>query len=142
MRITVPTIGTGIDGDGYRADLPEGIHGTDPEYGTDYTTVTVTLPDTPEVERWAVEQRYHTPRRVTSGRFMLALKSRDAAVFAAVRAAIAADEDLQLAAGEPYFNRGSTTIAALQHQLQAAGFAHVTDDWVDDVFRDAFLLEL
>ena len=64
MRITAPTIGTGSDGDGYRPDLPESIGWTNPEYSADYTTVTVTLPDTPEVEQWAVEQRYivTTPR--------------------------------------------------------------------------------
>ena len=95
-----------------------------------------------EHEQWAVEQGYHTPRRVTSGRFQLALKAKDADVYAAVRQMIDGDEDLALAAGEPYFNRGSSTIAALQAQLQSMGFSQVTDEWVDDVFRDAFLWEL
>lgn len=142
MRITIPTIGTGTQGDGYRPDLPEGIRGRDPEYGADYSTVTVTLPDTPEVEQWAVEQGYHTPTRVTSGRFQLALKARDAQVYAAVRQMIGADENLALAAGEPHFNRNANTIAGLQQQLQAAGFDQVTDEWIDALFREAFLLEL
>ena len=75
MRITVPTIGTGIDGDEYRPDLPEGITGSNPEYSADYTTVTVTLPDTPEVEQWAVEQGYYVPESITPRQARLALLS-------------------------------------------------------------------
>ena len=61
MRITVPT--TVINGDHW-PDLPKSIGWSDPEYSADYQTVTVTLPDTPEVEQWAVEQGYivTTPR--------------------------------------------------------------------------------
>ena len=64
MIITVPTTGTGAQSDGYRPDLPEGISPTKTEYSADYQTVTVTLPDTPEVEQWAVEQGHirSTPR--------------------------------------------------------------------------------
>ncbi len=139
MRIVVPT--KLIEGTHW-PELPEGIGWSDAEYSSDYTTAAVTLPDTPEVEQWAVDQGYHTPARVTSGRFQIALKAKDSDVYAAVRQMIDADEDLALAAGEPYFNRGSSTIADLQAQLQSTGFSQVTDDWVDDLFRDAFLLEL
>ena len=139
MRITVPT--TQFEGQ-YRPDVPEDIIARDREYSADLNTVTVTIADTPEAEQWAVGQGYHTPRRVTSGRFQIALKAKDPDVYAAVRQMIDADENLRLAAGEPYFNRGSTTIAALQAQLQSMGFSQVTDEWVDDLFRDAFLWEL
>ena len=73
MRISVPTTGTGADGDGFRPDLPEGITGSNPEYSADYTTVTVTLPDTPEVEQWAVEQGYHVPESITPRQARLVL---------------------------------------------------------------------
>ena len=137
MIVTVSVI---TESDSRRPNLPEGIgfrlitdHGN---------AMTIQTSDTPEVEQWAVEQGYIVPARVTSGRFQLALKAKDSAVYAAVRQMIDADEDLRLAAGEPYFNRGSTTISGLQAQLQSMGFSQVTDEWVDDVFRDAFLWEL
>ena len=75
MRITVSTQGTGADGDGYRPDLPEGITGSNPEYSSDYTTVTITLPDTPEVQQWAVEQGYLVPESITPRQARLVLLS-------------------------------------------------------------------
>ena len=70
MRITIPT--TQINGL-YRPDLPEGMMSTKREYSADYTTVTVTLPDTPEVERWAVEQGHYVPENITPRQARLVL---------------------------------------------------------------------
>ena len=131
MIVTVPKTGA-------HPDLPSGISWSRVEDHGDTMTVRIDG----EHEQWAVEQGYHVPRRVTSGRFQIALKAKDSDVYAAVRQMIDSDEDLALAAGEPYFNRASTTIAALQAQLQSMGFSQVTDEWVDEVFRDAFLWEL
>lgn len=138
MKIEVLAVGEGTIDDSRRPELPDGIgYRLVSDHGD---SMTVEVSD--EAEAWAVEQGYHTPTRVTSGRFQLALKAKDPQVYAAVRQMIDSDEDLALAAGEPYFNRNAATIAGLQQHLQASGFDQVTDEWVDELFREAYLLEL
>lgn len=116
-----------------RPDLPDGI---DYQLIEDHgDTMTVSIGE--RHEHWAVEQGYHVPQSVRTGRFFIALKRRDAQVYAAVRAAIDADEEYQLATTlEPTIRRQSVM---LEQMRQAMGLA---PEWVDELFREAYLLEL
>ena len=133
MRVTVPT--TLINGD-YCPDLPESIGWSNPEYSADYTTVTVTLPDTPEVEQWAVEQGYHVPDQVDPGHLLVALLHFDEQLFDAIEAAIESDKQVRAAMRSSFVSR---------HSLVLAGFCQqfgITPEQKDELFRQAYLLKL
>ena len=136
ITITVPTIGTGAQGDGYRPDLPEGLSGRDPQYSADYQTVTVTLPDTPEVEQWAVEQGYHVPDHVDPGHLMVALLQFDEQLFDAIEAAIESDKQVRAAMRASFVSR---------HSLMLQGFCQqfgITEEQKNALFVAAYLLRL
>ena len=133
MRITVPT--TVINGDHW-PDLPESIGWSDPDYSADYTTVTVTLPDTPENEQWAVEQGYHVPDHVDPGHLMVALLNFDEALFDAIEAAIESDRQVRAAMRASFVSR---------HSLMLQGFCQqfgITEEQKDALFVAAYLLRL
>ena len=134
MRITVPTTGTGAQGDGYRPDLPEGITGSNPEYSADYQTVTVTLPDTPEVEQWAVEQGHHVPARVQPHLLLLAIDDENPAMLDQIMAMAEQDRQIKIALNHaPSIRRDAEMVEQLRQALE------LSHQQVDELFRAAFV---
>lgn len=137
MRITIPTIGTGTQGDSYRPDLPEGIRGSAAEYGPDYQTVTVTLPDTPEHERWAVENGHHTPAQVRTGHLLIELLENWPEVYSSLQAALESNPAAKIAIQhEAHVSRDGQLTSQMQEALE------LTDETVDEIFRAAYLRRL
>ena len=131
MRITIPTT---QDNGTYRPDVPESIGWSDPEYSADYTTVTVTLPDTPEVEQWAVEQGYHTPTRVQPHLLLLAIDDQDPAMLDSIMTMADQNRQIKIALNHaPSIRRDALMVEQLR---QALGLTH---EQVDDLFRAAFV---
>jgi len=119
-----------------RPDLPEGSAYTIVQDDGDAATVNAHH-DEIDIERWAVERGTHTPASVRTGRLFISLRRNHPDVYLAVINAAQSDGDLDLAIRlEPTISRSSTLLAGLQ---QALG---LSDEWVDNLFRTALLIDL
>ena len=131
MRIAIPTVLIG--GDRW-PDLPEAISWSDPEYSADYQSVTVTLPDTPEVEQWAVEQGYHTPTRVQPHLLLLAIDDENPAMLDQIMAMAEQNRQIKIALNHaPSIRRNAEMVEGIRQGLE------LSHDEVDDLFRAAFV---
>lgn len=95
------------------------------------------------IERWAIEHAGHVPAQVSAGKFWVALYRKDATLCAAIEQLVQADPEMRLAAmHEPAISRQGQRVLQVQAWCQGNGFAHVTDAWLDELFREAALVEL
>lgn len=142
MIITFQKVGTGAIENRVRPDLPEGVTGFRliEDHG-DTMTVDIQT-DLTTAELVAAIPSY-VPEQTSAGKFWVALQRKDAEIRAAVEQLVQSDDEMRLAAQhEPTISRHGQRVLQVQAWCQASGFPHVTDAWLDELFREAVQVQL